>query len=268
MRLWQRAMIPPKALYESAGTPALQKDLLFEAPNYPLNRNLARRGEGLLLSPQCFKAARVFLATAHETRMLTAEAAREELEDMAGFEQRWWLAMENLSKLKRGWQKVVAGGLHAEARQRSFLELLNAHGGLWQLPLWMAWGTHAALRSERALREWPYLCERARIDEENGFLIAANLDYGSFNFRVCALINITSRSGGLSVSVAQDLLRVAKEREGLPGWGLSGSFWRSPTEMFNDGEAPAALAALEATSIGEAMGELGASERLATELRL
>ena len=102
----------------------------------------------------------------------------------------------------------------------------------------------------------PTILRAARIDESNAFMCCANLDYGSFNRRVCAVVALLAERGNIENSAAETILEHARwmGRHGSSvrmGWGMSENGATRPLHGFPDAEGlgPLAIAALEAIAL-------------------
>jgi len=265
MKLWQHALVPtaeyyshrvysdpqPKNFYESFALEAL-----------PTHKNMAKPHEVLLLTPASFVAARSQVMFLRNAGLIPQEQALSELEGVSVAAAQVALCRKHIKKLQNLWNAAESLALEnsandpaAIAAQKAMLEKLESFGAIWLLPCFVAWGDHRAVDPLFFTSKMPVIVERCAIDESNEFLFRANLDHGSFNLRMCAIVAMLADKNKIDPRSAAGLLEHAKQ------FGPEQTDWHlmpnGQAKSFPDAEqwGPRAFAALESIVLKQAINK-------------
>lgn len=229
MKIWQAAMCPDEIFYRMDTN---SKSYDGAANKLALYRNRGKMNELLLAYPAAIAEAR-----------LACKGEENATKELDAFERIVLRQREEIRKGKRLWQSIFSKG----GTEDKFLNWLSSvDERMTFLPNWMIWGEHRTFDGEHLSQIAPKTVELVRINDSNDWMLAANIDYGSFNMRVAKFIRWAVGKGKVdndSIRLFSDTIAKFADE---PGFDISKN---GTTKRFDDfdGDCPALVSILHAS---------------------
>lgn len=241
MRFWQSLLVPLPEDYSVEDQPPRHDH------GFALYDNFARKAEVLLVEPKKLVSVRGTLLRA--AKFLSPENMADEILSLDLFEDALKTQYLSIRKGERLWETALSDDAPPDAEAK-FLKWIRASpAGETFLPNWLIWGAHRAHNPDLLARRVPEVVASAVVDERNDWMLAANIDYGSFNMR-CASFLADAISRGLVAPSSVDLIRrTVSANAAMPAFDLDASF--SPKKFSYPEAARKLFALIEANEISE-----------------
>lgn len=163
-----------------------------------------------------------------------------------------WVEVMGGCSIEGTGKKARQSAMSAREKLSKIAEEIEKEGAAWLIPALICWGRHQRVDEEMFENLAP-LIERCSVNLDNVGLVAANVDYGSFNARMCALLDELDRRGQVSEEAAAAIGARWKDLKSSPQW----SDWirnSAFTHQF-DRSAEKWMARQEAWELGQASHE-------------